>query len=201
MSVAADDITGVILAGGKASRMAGEDKGLIVLGGQPMVVHVIKRLQPQVGTLAINANRHLERYAAFGFPVHADSMPDYPGPLAGMLTALSVARTPLVMVAPCDSPFIPLDLVERLKRALEAAQAELSVVSTEGRLQPVFALLSARLLAPLREYLDRGGRKIDRWFTERAMCEVDFTPEAHAFENVNTPEERAAAEQYLERIA
>nr|WP_282571232.1 molybdenum cofactor guanylyltransferase MobA [Methylonatrum kenyense] len=187
----------MVLAGGRASRMGGQDKGLIAIAGQPMVGHVLARLRPQVRELLINANRNEADYAGFGAPVVADRMPEFPGPLAGMASGLAAATTPWVVTAPCDSPLVPRDLVARLQLALQADAGDLAVVESAGRLQPVFALLPVRLLGDLEAYLAAGERKIDRWFGRHRMAIADFSDCPEAFINVNTPEERDALEHRL----
>ena len=182
-------ITGVILAGGMGRRMGGVDKGLQVLRGKPMVAWVIARLQPQVDTLIINANQNLERYAEFGCPVVPDQIPDFAGPLAGLHAALSAAQTPLVATAPCDSPFLPEDLISRLLSALTANNADLAVARTFDQPHPVFCLCKREVLPHLTEFLQRGGRKIDRWYSTLNVVDVAFDDQAEAFENINTREE------------
>lgn len=182
-------ITGVILAGGMGRRMGGVDKGLQVLRGQPMAAWVIERLQPQVGQLIINANQNLDAYAKFGCPVIPDKIPDFAGPLAGLHAALSAAQTPLVATAPCDSPFLPEDLVLRLFSAFTAAKADLAVARTFDQAHPVFCLCKREVLPHLTEFLESGGRKIDRWYSTLNIVEVNFDDEADAFENINTREE------------
>ncbi|AZG13954.1 molybdenum cofactor guanylyltransferase MobA [Cupriavidus pauculus] len=191
--IARDDITGLILAGGRGSRMGGTDKGLQPFRGVPLVRHVLDRLAPQAGPLLINANRHPDRYAAFGVPVIADTMPDFAGPLAGMLAGLAHCRTGWLVTVPCDTPFLPDDLVQRLARAIDAEGAELAVpVTTEPdgqrRLQPVFCLMPAAAAASLRAYLDAGDRKIEHWVTRQRLAQVPFD-DAMAFANFNTPDE------------
>lgn len=187
------DITGVILAGGQGSRMGGLDKGLVPLAGRPMVAHVLAALRLQVGEVLVNANRNEETYRALGCVVVSDALVGYQGPLAGMASGLAAADTPLVQFAPCDSPFLPADLVERLHAALAAGGADLAVPRAEGRLQPVFALVRRQRLASLQAFLARGERKIDRWFADERGVEVDFSDQPEAFSNVNTPEEAEAA--------
>ena len=182
-------ITGVILAGGMGRRMGGVDKGLQVLRGKPMVAWVIARLQPQVGVLIINANQNLERYAEFGCPVVPDQIPDFAGPLAGLHAALSAAQTPLVATAPCDSPFLPEDLISRLYTALTANHSDLAVARTFDQPHPVFCLCKSEVLPHLTEFLQSGGRKIDRWYSTLKVTEVAFDDQAEAFENINTREE------------
>lgn len=184
-----DKITGVILAGGLGRRMGNIDKGLQELRGQPMVHWVVERLTPQVDELLINANQNGERYAAFGHRVVPDQIPDFAGPLAGLHAALSAATHPLVATAPCDSPFLPADLVARLLAALSGADAELAVARTFDQPHPVFCLCKRAVLPHLTEFLESGGRKIDRWYSTLKIVEVAFDDEADAFENINTREE------------
>jgi molybdopterin-guanine dinucleotide biosynthesis protein A len=182
-------ITGVVLAGGMGRRMGGVDKGLLELRGRPLAAWVIERLRPQVDHLIINANQNRERYATFGCPVVADEVPDFAGPLAGLHAALSAAATPLVATAPCDSPFLPADLVSRLFSALTATGSDLAVARTFDQPHPVFCLCRREVLPHLTDYLASGGRKIDRWYATLKVVEVAFDDEADAFENINTPEE------------
>ena len=182
-------ITGVVLAGGLGRRMGGTDKGLQELRGQPMVHWVIERLAPQVDELLINANQNGERYAAFGHRVVPDQIPGFAGPLAGLHAALATATHPLVATAPCDSPFLPADLISRLFSALTAADADLAVAKTFDQAHPVFCLCRRSVLPHLTEFLESGGRKVDRWYSTLNIVEVAFDDEAEAFENINTHEE------------
>jgi len=184
-----NQITGVILAGGLGRRMGGIDKGLQELRGRPMVHWVVERLAPQVDELLINANQNGERYAAFGHRVVPDQIPDFAGPLAGLHAALSAAAHPLVATAPCDSPFLPADLVSRLFSALTATNADLAVARTFDQPHPVFCLCRRNAQPHLTEFLAGGGRKIDRWYATLKVVEVAFDDEADAFENINTREE------------
>jgi molybdenum cofactor guanylyltransferase len=191
--IARDDITGLIRAGGRGSRMGGTDKGLQPFQGMPMVQHTLQRLAPQTGRLLINANRNPDRYAAFGVPVVADAIPDFAGPLAGMLAGLDQCQTAWMVTAPCDSPFLPADLVARLTQAIEAQGADLAVpvtVDADGRqrLQPVFCLMPATAAASLRAYVDAGNRKIESWVTSQRLAQVVFE-DAQAFANINTLDE------------
>jgi molybdopterin-guanine dinucleotide biosynthesis protein A len=169
--------------------MGSIDKGLVPLAGQPMVQHVIQRLQPQVQRLLINANQNLDTYAAFGAPVWPDALPDFAGPLAGLQTGLMHCETPYLLTAPCDSPFLPADLVQRLASAMQAEDADLAVAVTgEGETRqphPVFCLAKASLLPHLTQFLQSGGRKVDRWYASLRVAEVHFEDEA-AFRNINT---------------
>ena len=182
-------ITGVILAGGRGRRMGGSDKGLQELRGRPMIDWVIERFAPQVDELLINANRNVERYAAFGHRVVADQIPDNAGPLAGLHAALSAATYPLVATAPCDSPFLPADLIFRLHSALNAANADLAVARTFDQPHPVFCLCKREVLPHLTDFLAGSGRKVDRWYATLNVVEVAFDDKAEAFANINTREE------------
>jgi len=189
-----DGITGVILAGGQGRRMGGLDKGLRQLRGKPMIEWVLERFAPQVDTVLINANQNLEVYARFGHPVITDEIGGFAGPLAGLQCALSAARQPLVATVPCDSPFLPADLVARLDTALQARQAQLAVARTGNQPHPVFCLCRRDVLPHLTQFLAGGGRKIDAWYATLRVAEVAFDDEADAFSNINTPEELSAFE-------
>ncbi len=190
--IAREEVTGLVLAGGLGRRMsadgAGVDKGLQPLRGRPMVAHVIERLAPQVGTLIVNANRNAERYAAFGYPVIADSIDGFAGPLAGLEAGLANCGTPYLVTAPCDAPFLPEDLVSRLAAALVDRGASLAVARTGGQPHPVFILVERSQLDSLRAFLGTGRRKIDAWYAQLSVAEVDFEDE-RAFSNINTPDE------------
>jgi len=187
------DVTGIILAGGQGRRMGGVDKGLVDLDGKPMVAHVIARLAPQVAAIVINANQNVERYAAFGHPVVSDEVGGFAGPLAGLHAGLSAATTPYVVTSPCDSPFLPLDLVARLADGLQREKAKLAVAYTFDQPHPVFALADRGVLAHLADFLHAGGRKIDAWYATLPVAAVRFDDEAEAFRNINTRDELAAA--------
>jgi molybdenum cofactor guanylyltransferase len=187
-------ITGVILAGGQGRRMGGVDKGLKPLRGRPMVEWVIERFGPQVEELLINANQNVETYAAFGHRVIPDLIGGYAGPLAGLHRGLSEARHPLVATAPCDSPFLPTDLVSRLESHLSGRGAQLAVARTGDQPHPVFCLCRTSVLASLTSFLDGGGRKIDAWYAALSVVEVPFDDNEAAFSNINTEQELAAFE-------
>jgi molybdenum cofactor guanylyltransferase len=192
-------ITGVVLAGGRARRMSGTDKGLIDINGRPMASYVIAALRPQVGELIISANRNLEEYAGLGgdCEVIPDMVGDFAGPLAGMASAMQAAGTPYLVTVPCDSPLVTPDLVRRLYAALSEEDAEISAATDGERLQPVFALLCCDLLTDLLEYLEAGQHKIDRWYEGRRLARVDFSDCPDMFVNINTPEERIRMEDRL----
>jgi molybdopterin-guanine dinucleotide biosynthesis protein A len=189
------DITGLILAGGRGSRMGGVDKGLQNHRGLPLAMHALMRLQPQVGAIVINANRNLGAYEAMGAPVYPDSTQDFAGPLAGVLVGLEQCQTPWLVTVPCDSPDFPLDLVEQLARTAAAQDADVAyAVTTEadGREQthPVFCLLKNELMESLVAFMQGGGRKIDAWFAQHKAVGVHFA-DARAFFNANTAQELA----------
>jgi molybdopterin-guanine dinucleotide biosynthesis protein A len=182
-------ITGLVLAGGQGRRMGTIDKGLVPLAGRPMVAHVLERLAPQVDDILINANQHSAEYAAFGHRVIADAIGGFAGPLAGLQVGLANARHDLVATVPCDSPFLPNDLVARLASALEAEAADLAVARTFDQPHPVFALVRRAVLPHLTRFLEGGGRKIDAWYAALRIVEVAFDDEADAFRNINTADE------------
>jgi molybdenum cofactor guanylyltransferase len=185
------DITGVILAGGRASRMGGIDKGLIEINGRPMIAYVLTVLGSQVGDIVINANRSLGRYGAYGYRVVSDELSDFQGPLAGIATAMAQISTPYLLTAPCDSPLLPQDLGPRLWTALARDEAQIAVAHDGARMQPVFSLLRRELLASLREFLGQDERKIDRWYARHKVALADFRDCPDTFLNINTPQERA----------
>ncbi|AKJ28953.1 molybdenum cofactor guanylyltransferase MobA [Caldimonas brevitalea] len=189
------EITGLVLAGGRGTRMGGVDKGLQPFRGEPLVAHALRRLAPQTTALMISANRSLPAYRGYGVPVHADALPDYPGPLAGLLSGLQHCRTPYLVSVPCDTPLFPLDLVARLADALGHAGADIAVARSGDRLQPVFCLLKTTLAGSLMRYLASGERRIAYWTAQHARVEVPFDPPS-AFFNANTLEEL----QELERV-
>ena len=188
-------VSGIVLAGGQGSRMGGVDKGLQPFRGKPMVAHVIERLAPQVDELLINANRNPDDYARFGHRVIADEIAGFAGPLAGFERGLAHASGELVATVPCDSPFLPADLIARLRTQLESADAELAVARTGDQPHPVFTLMRRDVLPSLQRFLGSGQRKIDRWYGELRVAEVAFDDEADAFLNINTRDELAKLEK------
>ena len=186
-------VTGLVLAGGLGRRMGGVDKGLQLLRAEPMVAHVLSRLAPQVDAMLINANQNADIYASIGAAYDARVVPDliggFAGPLAGLQAGLAASATPLVVTVPCDSPFLPPDLVARLRDALHAAQAKIAVAKTGDQSHPVFALVDVSVRDNLTAFLERGGRKIDAWYAALPTVEVAFDDEADAFGNINTREE------------
>ena len=184
-----DQITGLILAGGRGSRMGGVDKGLQSHLGIPLAMHALLRLGPQVGELMINANRNLAAYESMGVPVWPDALADYAGPLAGFLAGLERCETPYLVTVPCDSPLFPADLVARLGQALEAQNADIAMAATieDGKLQvqPVFCLMKTELIESLVRFTQEGQRKIDKWTALHRVVEVPFD-DTQAFANANT---------------
>ena len=203
----AGDITGLVLAGGRGSRMGGVDKGLQNFHGTPLALNALMRLQMQegglVGDLMVNANRNLSAYEAFGAPVWPDTLDDFAGPLAGFLTGLERCETPWLLTVPCDSPRFPLDLAQRLATAFEASDTEIAMVAAreddgQWRAQPVFCLMKVDLLESLAEFTRGGGRKIDRWTAQHRTVVVPFDrpgDDPLAFANANTLDELHALEK------
>ena len=194
------NITGLILAGGKATRMDNQDKGLQAFKSGTLVQHVIDRLAPQVQSVLINANRHLDDYAQFGAPVLTDLRADFAGPLAGLEAGLAACQTDYLLCVPCDAPFLPLNLAQQLAHHLHQQNAQIAVASCMSaesktpRLQPVFCLLERRLLMNLQNYLDAGGRKMASWFDKLNTVQALFEDE-HAFSNINSFAELRQAEK------
>jgi molybdopterin-guanine dinucleotide biosynthesis protein A len=197
------NLTGLVLAGGRGMRMGGVDKGLQLLRGEALASHVLKRLAPQTGALLISANRNADVYAALGAPfgatVVADTLPGFPGPLAGLLAGLRAAGTPFVLSAPCDSPGLPANLAARLALALEAQGADIATVTTTDSLgnisiHPVFALLRTSLADDLSAFLEAGERKVRAWYARHKTAEVAFTDE-RAFYNINSLQELSDLER------
>ncbi|MGJ7578624.1 molybdenum cofactor guanylyltransferase MobA [Variovorax sp. RHLX14] len=207
MKISAQDVTGLVLAGGRATRMGGVDKGLQLFEGTALALHSLRRLRPQVSGVAVNANRNLAVYEAFDVPVWPDGLVDYPGPLAGFLSGLAHCRTPWLLTVPCDTPRFPQDLAERMVQALaDSGDAEIAVAAApeadrQGaialRTQPVFCLLPAALLGSLSLFTAQGGRKIDAWTAQHRCVVVPFDrpgDATEAFANANTLAELKALE-------
>jgi molybdopterin-guanine dinucleotide biosynthesis protein A len=188
-------VTGVILAGGQGRRMGGVDKGLKVLRGKPMVAWVLERFAPQVKEVLINANQNLERYAALGHRVIPDEIAGYAGPLAGLHRGLTEAAYALVATVPCDSPFLPSDLIQRLRGAIYNTESDVAVAKTADQPHPVFCLCRKSVLPGLTKFLAGGGRKIDAWYASLKVVEVAFDDNPGAFSNINTEEELLALER------
>jgi len=199
--ISAEHITGLILAGGRAQRMGGIDKGLIPFRGKALIESAIQVLKNQVGQILINANRNITQYSAYGYPVIADEAPDFSGPLAGFSAGLRLCKTPYLVTSPCDSPLMPPNLCAKLAQELGSGNYQLVYASTKeanGKIwaQPVFCFMRSDVGSSLKEFLSKGDLKIDNWFKELRTSTVIFE-NAQAFANVNTPEEL----QYLEGMS
>ncbi|MEZ5536239.1 MAG: bifunctional molybdopterin-guanine dinucleotide biosynthesis adaptor protein MobB/molybdopterin molybdotransferase MoeA [Thiolinea sp.] len=190
-----DNITGVILAGGQGRRMGGQDKGLMILNGRPLVEYLLNSLRSQTGQRMINANRNIEHYQRYGVPVVEDQVGNYQGPLAGFSTAMQHAQTGWIMTVPCDAPKIAPDMLQRLISALQRDEADIAVAHDGQRLQPVHALLPVRLLPSLQAFMENGGRKIDIWYAQHKIALADFSDVAGVFRNINTPAQKLAMEK------
>jgi molybdenum cofactor guanylyltransferase len=188
-------VTGLILAGGAGRRMGSADKGLQLLDGRPLISWTLQCIAPQVGEVLISANRNRDAYAKFGHDVIEDRIPGFAGPLAGLHRGLSVAHHALMVSVPCDTPFLPADLVARLRAPLNDEHTDLSVATTGAQAHPVVCLLRKRLLPHLSAYLDGGGRKVDAWYSTLRIAEVAFDDQPEAFRNINTREELQAAQR------
>ncbi len=194
------DLTGMVLAGGEGRRMGGRDKGLEPFAGLPLVGHVVKRLEGRVAELLINANRNADAYRFFADRVIADVVMDgaeggFKGPLMGIYSGLRAAKTPWLLVAPCDSPALPDDLVARMVKGI--GQHDIAVAFDGERLHPVVALLRTSLADDLAATLAEGERKIDRWYARHNWCKVDMSDCPDAFANLNTEEEKLHLEKVL----
>ena len=205
-TIAPQDITGLILAGGRGSRMGGVDKGLQNFNGIPLALHTLMRLGPQVESVMVNANRNLSAYESFGASVWPDASADFAGPLSGFLVGLERAETPYVLTVPCDTPRLPLDLAKRLAEALVREDADIAMAAapetssdgqTETRTQPVFCLMKIEMSESLVKFTHAGGRKIDAWTAQHKTVQVPFdapNDDPLAFANVNTLNELQALE-------
>jgi molybdenum cofactor guanylyltransferase len=190
-------ISAIILSGGRATRMDGVDKGLVLLQNKPLIQHVIRRLKPQVNEILINANREITQYQAFGYPVPQDENEEFIGPLAGFSLGLLHAKHDYVLTVPCDSPLLPLDLAQRLYASLQQSRTDIAVASSDENVHPVFCLMKKSVLPSLTDYLASGERKVSTWQKNQKYAEVDFSDCARAFTNLNTFEDLSALEQKL----
>ena len=188
-------VTGVILSGGRGTRMGGMDKGLVPFRGRTLIEWVLDRIEPQVAEVLISANQNLDRYLALGHPVLTDRVTGFAGPLAGLHAGLCLARSNLVIMVPCDSPFLPADLVQRMAQALADRDADVAVARTGDQRHPVFCLCRASVLANLTAFLEAGGRKVDAWYAALNVCDVAFDDHAGGLLNINTLEQLQALER------
>jgi molybdopterin-guanine dinucleotide biosynthesis protein A len=185
-----DQVTGIVLAGGRARRMGGVDKGLVDLDGAPMISHVVRRIRPQVSEMIISANRNLPEYRKWSNQVVADTIGEFDGPLAGMASGLELVETDFAVTVPCDSPLVSNDLVSRMYDACVSSAADIAVAHDGVRLQPVFALMQKTLGASIIEFLESGERKIDKWFERHDFIAVDFSDSPESFLNINTQDDK-----------
>lgn len=190
-------VSAIILSGGRATRMGGVDKGLVLLHHKPLIQHVIQRIQPQVDELWINANRELAHYQALGIPVFTDEHQDFIGPLAGVYVGLKQTKHTHLLTAPCDSPNLPHDLVARLLEAMTTQNADIAVAASEGHAHPVVSLCKTTLLPSLTDFILAGERKVSRWQKQHAYIEVDFNDHPQAFLNLNTHDDVQSLEKHL----
>lgn len=191
------NITGVILAGGKSTRMGGNDKGLTDIAGNPLVTYVISRLHPQVHSILISANRNATEYGKYGYTVIEDTAGEFYGPLSGLLSAMQNADTEYILSAPCDSPFLPLDYAQRMHDELTEKGNTICVAQTGKLMQPVFALVSRSLESSLQDYLERGHRKMADWILQQKPATVDFPNHEDMFFNMNNHEDKLQLEKMM----
>ena len=189
MECPGDLLTVVVLAGGKGSRLEGQDKGLITWQGRPFIEHVLHTIESVTSNIIVNANRHLDRYRQHGYPVITDDIEGYAGPLAGMLTALKSVQTPYVLTLPCDAPLVEQDIIGMFCRKHAQEQQLLYVAETEDGLQPVYAMIHHSLVDNMQDYLDQGNRKTRDWMLANDACKVKFIRHGNSFLNVNTTDD------------
>ena len=192
-------ISAVILAGGRATRMNGVDKGLVLLQNKPLIQHVVVRLKPQVDEIFINANREIEQYRVFGLPVLKDENEEFIGPLAGFSLGLQHAKHDYLLTVPCDSPLLPLDLAERLLSGMAASRADIAVAYSEENAHPVFCLMKKSVLPSLQAYIESGERRVSTWQKSQKYIDVDFSDCSEAFTNLNTFDDLADLESKLNK--
>lgn len=184
-----EDITVVILAGGKGRRMGGQDKGLVNYKNHSLIQHVIDAISLQTSQIVINANRNVDEYATFGYPVIEDTLTDFQGPLAGFLAAMSSVSTDYILTLPCDGPVITENYVAKMLQGLNQTEAELAIASDGNRMQPVYALIPLNLKSSLNQFLASGERKIDLWYQQHDFTLVEFEADSEIFTNINTPQD------------
>lgn len=191
------DVTAVILAGGKGRRMDGKDKGLVELANRPLIEYVIVAIKPQVDSIILSANRNQQQYSVYGYPVITDALDDFQGPLAGFYSAMKSASSSYIVTLPCDGPLLPGDLVTRLITALDDEDAEIAVAHDGERMQPMYSLIPVALMASLNEFLDSGERKVDLWYKQHRVALADFSDCPETFRNINTADQRDRLQQDL----
>jgi molybdopterin-guanine dinucleotide biosynthesis protein A len=187
-NISKNEITAVILAGGQASRMNGEDKGLIIFRELPLIAHVVNITKPKVAEILISANRNLEEYANFGRVIR-DDLEGFQGPLAGISKALKVCSTPYLLVFPCDSPLIDATLIDSLIEKMEATKADICVAHDGSIMHATFALMQTKLEKSLEEFLEEGGRKMAYWYRQQSLERIDVSSHLEVLTNINRPED------------
>lgn len=187
-------VTGVVLAGGLARRMGGQDKGLVDYNGRAMIEYALEAIVPVADEVFINANRNLDRYRRYGQPVISDETETFDGPLAGVLSTLSKSTAEILLVIPCDSPLVESSHLKKMLEVRAEADADVSVAFDGERLHPVFLALKTSLSPSLQRFLDSGQRKIDIWLEQHHAVRVDFSDTPEIFLNVNTMEELSELE-------
>lgn len=198
MPVTPDDITVVILAGGKGRRMGGKDKGLVTFKSSELIRHVIDAISQQTGKIIINANRNLDQYRSFGYPVVEDTLSGFQGPLSGFLAAMSFVDTRYILTLPCDGPVVTDDYLTSMLQVLNDSGSDLVVASDGHRMQPVYALIPVSLQQDLEQFLQAGERKIDLWYARHRVTQAVFPAALGFFTNINTPEELSSKDQAIE---
>jgi len=195
MTINKQDITAVILAGGQGSRLGGQDKGLITYKNKRLIEHILASIEPQVKTILISANRNIDIYKSYGYPVIQDNLTDYQGPLAGLSATMAMATTDYIITMPCDGPLLSAEFVSRLMLSLQQQPQSIIAVAHDGqRLQPVYALIPVKLLNSLNNFLASGERKTALWYAQHHYIGCDFSDIAHVFANINTEQQRQAME-------
>jgi len=187
--VPSTDITAVIIAGGRGSRLGGLDKGFMLYNNQPFIATIITRIKPQVADISINANRNQARYARYSYPVFSDISHDHQGPLAGFVSAMQEVKTPYIITVPCDAPRLPHDMVFRLCNAQHKQQTEIAIVHDGQRSQFLHALLPVALQNDLLCFLQQGKRSVGQWYRQHRIALADFSDQPHAFMNINTAQQ------------
>jgi molybdenum cofactor guanylyltransferase len=188
-TISAKDVTAVILAGGMGRRMGGQDKGLVNYKKGTLIEHVIAGISQQTDNILINANRNIDVYSRFGYPIVEDSLSDFQGPLAGFYAAMAAVNSDYILTLPCDGPFVAVDYLSSMVDALNQNDYEMAIASDGERMQPVYALLPVDLRPSLEQFLKEGDRKIDRWYKQHQYTLVEFDASTRLFTNINTPED------------
>ncbi len=201
MLISQNNITAVILAGGKGRRLDGQDKGLVLYHNKPLIEHILEKIKTQVSTVLINANRNHASYSTYGYTVIKDEMLNYQGPLAGFSTAMKNVETEYIITLPCDGPLISDDLVARLRRCLKHDPTKIAVAHDGQRLQPTYALIPISYLSDLNRFMQKGGRSIYQWYAEHTIIPCDFSDIPHIFTNINTEQQRQQMEQKMSTLA